>query len=156
MKLLGKLRNRLKNKKGFTLVELIVVIVIIAILAALIVPSVMKYIDKAKDQQVLADARSLYIASQTVATEAYAQSDTSVQGVDFGVSQTDVVDPLPEKATRAQKIASLGKVKATKFTATITINDKFEVTAFSYVGDGKKVTYDTTKNVWSSITKVAD
>ena len=36
------------NKKGFTLVELIVVIAIIRILSAVLVPSVTSYIDKAK------------------------------------------------------------------------------------------------------------
>ena len=37
-----------KNKRGFTLVELIVVLVILAVLAALLVPSLTGYIDKAK------------------------------------------------------------------------------------------------------------
>ena len=34
------------NKKGFTLVELIVVLVILAILAALLIPALTGYIDK--------------------------------------------------------------------------------------------------------------
>lgn len=43
-----KLRNHL-NKKGFTLVEVIVVLVILAVIIALAVPSVIKYIDDAND-----------------------------------------------------------------------------------------------------------
>lgn len=39
------------NKKGFTLVELIVVLVILAILAALLIPALTGYIDKAKDRK---------------------------------------------------------------------------------------------------------
>ena len=40
--------KKLKDKKGFTLVELIVVLVILAILAALLVPALTGYIDKAR------------------------------------------------------------------------------------------------------------
>ena len=40
--------KKLKAKKGFTLVELIVVLVILAILAALLVPALTGYIDKAQ------------------------------------------------------------------------------------------------------------
>ena len=39
--------KKLKDKKGFTLVELIVVLVILAILAALLIPALTGYIDKA-------------------------------------------------------------------------------------------------------------
>ena len=46
--MLEKIRE-LKNRKGFTLVELIVVLVILAILAALLVPALTGYIDKARD-----------------------------------------------------------------------------------------------------------
>lgn len=39
-----------KNKEGFTLVEVIVVLVILAILAAILVPSYVKYIEKANEK----------------------------------------------------------------------------------------------------------
>ena len=66
-----------KNKKGFTLVELIVVLVILAILAAILVPALSGYIDKANDRVILSEARAALMALQTIATEAYAA------GVDF-------------------------------------------------------------------------
>ena len=42
--------KKTKDNKGFTLVELIVVITILAILAAILVPALLGYIDKAKNQ----------------------------------------------------------------------------------------------------------
>ena len=64
---------KVKNKKGFTLVELIVVLVILAILAALLVPALTGYIDKAKEKKIVAETRMVVMAVQTVASEAYGQ-----------------------------------------------------------------------------------
>ena len=64
-----------KNNKGFTLVELIVVLVILAILAAILVPALLGYIDRAKANQDILNARTLYTAAQTVASERYAQNN---------------------------------------------------------------------------------
>ena len=50
--------RKLKDRKGFTLVELIVVLVILAILAALLIPALTGYIDKANKEKVVAETRS--------------------------------------------------------------------------------------------------
>ena len=42
------------NKKGFTLIEIIVVLVILAILAAIAVPSVLGYVEEAKKEKYIA------------------------------------------------------------------------------------------------------
>ena len=49
------------NKKGFTIIELIVVIAIIAILAAIVMVNVMGYIQKAKRASVASEISSLQI-----------------------------------------------------------------------------------------------
>ena len=61
----------LKDKRGFTLVELIVVLVVLAVLAALLVPSLTGYIDKAKQQSIIAEARGVWTAAQASASECY-------------------------------------------------------------------------------------
>ena len=60
------------KKKGFTLVELIVVLVILAILAALLIPALTGYIDKAKNKSIIAETRQAVMAAQTLADEKYA------------------------------------------------------------------------------------
>jgi prepilin-type N-terminal cleavage/methylation domain-containing protein len=66
--------NRIKrtDDKGFTLVELIVVLVILAILAAILVPALLGYIDRAKNQQLLLDGKNIMTAIQAEASSAYA------------------------------------------------------------------------------------
>ena len=71
--MLNKIRKNLKDKAGFTLVELIVVLVILAILAALLVPALTGYIDKANKQKIVATTRQVVMAAQTETSEAYAK-----------------------------------------------------------------------------------
>lgn len=62
-------REAFKNKKGFTLVEMIVVIVILGILLAIMVPQLIKYIDKAKAVQCRTDVSYIMKEYQIEALE---------------------------------------------------------------------------------------
>lgn len=64
----------LKNKKGFTLVEIIIVLVILAILAALIIPSLTGYIERGKQASAISEAKGILTAAQTSLSEYYATS----------------------------------------------------------------------------------
>lgn len=85
------------GKKGFTLVELMVVIVIIGILVAIIVPSVTSAVNSAKKQSALADAKSqLTTWSIEVAT-----ADSTTAQYFEGDDKT----PLPLTEAEALRIA---------------------------------------------------
>lgn len=80
-----KYMNKLfKNKKGFTLVELIVVIAIMAILAGMTVPSVLNYIKSYKKVSAKTDTESIFriavaaIPQYLVADRGADDTDTSV------------------------------------------------------------------------------
>jgi prepilin-type N-terminal cleavage/methylation domain-containing protein len=64
----------LKNKHGFTLIELIVVIAIIGILSAIAVPSMIGYINSAKNTALKANCRNLVTSGTTFAVEKMAQN----------------------------------------------------------------------------------
>ena len=68
--------RKLKDRKGFTLVELIVVLVILAILAALLIPALTGYIDKANKEKVIAECRMAVMAVQTQSTTIYGEKGT--------------------------------------------------------------------------------
>jgi prepilin-type N-terminal cleavage/methylation domain-containing protein len=68
-------KSETQTRKGFTLVELIVVIVILGILAAIAIPALTGYISKAEDKQWEMQARDINIAVKTVIDEAWARGD---------------------------------------------------------------------------------
>jgi prepilin-type N-terminal cleavage/methylation domain-containing protein len=57
--------KKLKNKKAFTLTELIVVIAVIGILAAVLIPSLTGYVEKAKKSASQQEASAVYTVYQT-------------------------------------------------------------------------------------------
>lgn len=71
------------NKKGFTIVELVIVIAVIAILAAVLIPTFTNVVEKANESACLQEARNNY-------TDIYARdiSDGVIDGKEDGVDMS--------------------------------------------------------------------
>lgn len=79
-----------KDHKGFTLVEVIVVLVILAIMAAVLIPSLIGYIDKSRENSIVSETRSLVVAVQSLSSEKYAKQNDSGDYT-LGATETDAV-----------------------------------------------------------------
>ena len=137
--------KKLKNKKGFTLIEIIVVIVILAVLMAVAVPSVMSYMNEGKNAKYQTVARAVLIDAQTQYAKAVAdgkKSDEATNAIKSYVAAKEYTG-----------LKEAGDVKITTITLAGSGNDaaekdikqiKCEITLD---GNKKTVTVDTNKNV---------
>lgn len=123
--MLKKMRKRAQNKKGFTLVELIVVVVIILILAAVLVPSLLKYVEKANKANCKADAATLLSQLQADYAAGLASDvtdETAVTG-DYTISGVTIKKETGGNVTPGEK-AAVYKTSAT--------GKEEEITVFAY------------------------
>lgn len=134
-------KNRKNNKKGFTLVEVIVVLVILAILAAIMIPALTGWIDKANKKTAVVEGRTVLLALQTEIAENYVPGTTgniaiTADGKVLKVGDVDVADDF-------EKLVDIdGSSK--KVTGVTTKGSK--ITGFKYeASSGYHVTYDAGK-----------
>lgn len=96
-----------KKKKGFTLVELVVVIAIIAILAAVLVPQVAGYIRESRKTEVISEARDITTAVESINARTGAPMDLdattwvllSTNTAVTSLLDPDSVDRIPDATT---------------------------------------------------------
>lgn len=139
-----------KNRKGFSLVELIVVLVIMAILAAALIPSLIGYISKTKEQNVQSECQQAVTAAQTIASGLYASADGKYTFSPAGGGDSITVDDSTTKnivttmGNAKDAVKKLAEVPGT--VVTIEVSNDGLVTKLVYAeGDGatgkKQCTY---------------
>lgn len=113
-----------KNKKGFTLVEMIVVIAIIGVLAAMMVPALLGFVDKAHESNKNAVASGLGRGIEAILFEPKwdGKSDGTYTGIVATKKATfsDNASTNTEFAAELSKIAGEGYENGAKITVVIT------------------------------------
>ena len=141
MKKLGK-----STKKGFTLVELIVVLVILAVLAAMLVPALVGYIDRAKAEKEYQTAATVYGAAQAVITEKYAKDEfTTAEKSNKAISTGADLLSMPDADDAVLTLAGV----TDKVTYKFSFNDETHIIdgtdSWVKIGDAKyTLTFDAT------------
>lgn len=92
-------KKQTKKKKGFTLIELIIVIAIIAILAAIAIPNFLSIQRKSKVKADVATAKSIYDTTETLVADGTIKAnkgnyDTDLANVNETAISTTVNKPL--------------------------------------------------------------
>ncbi|MDM0497928.1 prepilin-type N-terminal cleavage/methylation domain-containing protein [Clostridium perfringens] len=118
------IKKQTKKKKGFTLIELIVVIAIIAILAAIAIPNFLSIQRKARVKADVASAKTIYDATSALIAEGKINpkdSDISGKKIDLVVSNATGAAESIEKylAGGGTKTPTSQSIKGGTFAVTI-------------------------------------
>ena len=137
------------KKKGFTLVELIVVLVILAILAALLIPTLTGYINKAKEKSIIAETRQVVMAAQTIADEQYGTLTLTGSGtVTYSLNTTAKAKSSATTKADGSSVIDLSRDEIAELAEVTTDNIKSisgsngKITGVEYAEDGMTCTYD--------------
>ena len=80
----------MRQRKGFTMIELMVVVIIVAILAAIVIPLLLSRVEKAKYSEGKAIASQIATAVRAYAVESDAPVDSPSLTVDLGFKDNEL------------------------------------------------------------------
>ena len=129
----------LKNKKGFTLIEIVIVIVIIAILAAILVPNLVRWIDKAKLATLKSEADTVRTTVTSQIAQEYKDMDTLTFTQDYFASNDEFWTNVSQNANTELQCSDDSKDGYIAFSY-----ENGALVEFVYATDGHTATFDGT------------
>ena len=143
---------RKSNKKGFTLVELVVVIAIIGVLAAILVPTMMNYVKKSRLKTANSNAKLVFTTVNNQSADLVAEG-AAAKAVTFGPDKIVKVDK-PELDPEASGFDYEGALKWAVYDA---LKDNGNGMGYAYFvvdanGDVTIAQWQTTKTTAKQIT----
>ena len=127
----------INKKKGFTLVEIIVVLVILAVLAAVAVPSMVGFVEQSRGRAFAADARVGLSAAQVIVTEHRVNNTTNPAIVTI-LSSATFKDMTRDVAAAGENLgAEDARTRTNGFElSAVDINAHGQVTGITYLPNG--------------------
>lgn len=151
----------MKNKKGFTLVEIIIVLVILAILAAIAFPSLLGYIERSKDTKDLMVAKNVLESAQIMGKKYYEvdgyYNEAASESISNVVKKPNRNDEHSARINEVYKRVTTGNEDLEPFKAIFKI-EKGKVIAIRYknLKRGIVLQWKQGKQAWDTIQTAAD
>lgn len=97
------------NKKGFTLIEIIVVLIIMGCLLAIAIPSIFGYVEKSRELTILTNAKGFMQAVQSISLEEYGAGNAYSPWAppEFQVTYEAVTNRLAPPDTEKKRIREI-------------------------------------------------
>jgi prepilin-type N-terminal cleavage/methylation domain-containing protein len=154
---LKRMALKSKDRKGFTLVEVIVVLVILAILMAIAVPALTGYIAKAEGKAEEVETKTIVTAIQSIETES--KGLYGIQGNDSSDIKNGPKSNATTNMTRITLATAVSDLVGQPITGTSATTRNIDEVVFSTAGhltgltyktsSGRTVTYDGVANTYT-------
>lgn len=96
----------MRNRKGYSLIEILITLVLLALIIAAIAPAFLSKIDEARGNTLLAQARMVEIAAQAVITEQLPY-DVSIEDLELGLTGAITNHSYPKQIELSKRINEL-------------------------------------------------